>query len=124
VHELSIALSLVDLACEEAGKLRGECVQTLHIEVGAVSGVVEDALLFSFDVASRGTPIEGARLQISRVAAAIWCDTCRGERELTSVLDRRCPVCSAPAARLQRGTELRLNSIEVAPLGNEDRRGP
>jgi hydrogenase nickel incorporation protein HypA/HybF len=64
MHELSIAMSLVDLACEE--KLRRDLpeVHAVHLRLGARSGVVQDALTFSFDLAAAGTCIEGAALKI------------------------------------------------------------
>ena len=64
MHELSIALSLVDLACEEKERRQLPTVQALHLRVGSLSGVVRDALLFSFDMATAGTCIEGARLKV------------------------------------------------------------
>jgi hydrogenase nickel incorporation protein HypA/HybF len=114
MHELSIAMSLVDLACEEASRMPAGKVAALRIRVGALSGVVKDALLFSFDAAAAGTAIEGARLEIEESPAAVWCARCGAERELTSVLRRRCPVCDAPAPDLVRGEELALVSMEIA----------
>jgi hydrogenase nickel incorporation protein HypA/HybF len=64
MHELSIAISLVDLACEE--KLRRDLprVQAVRLRLGTLSGVVKDALIFSFDLAAEGTCVEGAALKI------------------------------------------------------------
>ena len=64
MHELSIAMSLVDLACEKAAQIDVACIAAIHVRVGARSGVVADALSFSFDVAAAGTPLEHARLEI------------------------------------------------------------
>ena len=70
MHELSIALSLVELACEEASQRQLGSVQALHLRIGAQSGVVKEALRFSFDVAASGTPIEGATLSIEDTSGA------------------------------------------------------
>jgi hydrogenase nickel incorporation protein HypA/HybF len=64
MHELSIALSLVDLACEEKERRQLPTVRALHLRLGSLSGVVTDALVFSFDLAAAGTCIEGARLKV------------------------------------------------------------
>jgi hydrogenase nickel incorporation protein HypA/HybF len=64
MHELSIAISLVELACEEAGRRQLPRVQALHLRMGSLSGIVKDSLLFSFEVAAAGTPIEGALLKV------------------------------------------------------------
>jgi hydrogenase nickel incorporation protein HypA/HybF len=68
MHELSIALSLVELACEEAERLQARRVEALHVRVGPFSGVVKEALLFSFDIAAAGTSIDGARLKVEDTA--------------------------------------------------------
>lgn len=64
MHELSIAVALVEVACEKAEALSSARVEALHVQVGRLSGVVPDALLFSFEVAARGTAIEGAKLRV------------------------------------------------------------
>ncbi len=64
MHELSIALSLVDLASEKALAIGPVRVDTVFVRIGPLSGVVKDALLFCFDEAARGSAIEGARLEI------------------------------------------------------------
>ena len=64
MHELSIAISLVDAAIEEAARLGVERVQAIHLRLGARSGVVPDALATSYEVARQGTPLQAARLVI------------------------------------------------------------
>ena len=64
MHELSIAVSLVDLACEEKERRQLPQVQAVHLRLGSRSGVVRDALIFSFDIASEGTAVEGAMLKV------------------------------------------------------------
>jgi hydrogenase nickel incorporation protein HypA/HybF len=63
MHELSIAASIVEIASEEAERQRGR-VEVVHLKLGALSGVVQDALLFSWDLACDETPVAGAKLQI------------------------------------------------------------
>ena len=63
MHELSIAMSLVDLAQEEAGRQGGR-VCALHVRIGALAGVVPEALLASYEMASFQTPLEGSRLKV------------------------------------------------------------
>ena len=64
MHELSIAISLVDLACEEKQRRDLPHVQAVRLRLGSLSGIVKEALIFSFDVASAGTCIEGAALHV------------------------------------------------------------
>ena len=113
VHELSIAMSLVELASEEAGRLGDVRVEAVHLRVGPLAGVVEEALRFSFDLAAEGTVVHGARLDIERVPLTIRCARCDAERELPSAQSLRCPVCAEPAHEIVSGRELELRALEV-----------
>lgn len=113
MHELSVALSLVDLACEEARRLGGVRIHALHVNVGALSGVVKEALAFAFDAAANGTEIEGARLEVHEIPVTVWCDACASEHILLHLQPRKCPVCASPTPRLLAGDDLLLASLEV-----------
>ena len=64
MHELSIAVNIVDIACEEAERQGDSRVDTVYLNLGVLSGVVKDALLFSWELACEGSRIAGARLAI------------------------------------------------------------
>jgi hydrogenase nickel incorporation protein HypA/HybF len=112
MHELSIAMSIVDMALEEARE-RNVTVDAIHLDLGPLSGVVADALLFSWDIACQGTPLEGSRLVIREVPVEIHCSTCNVDRTLDSMQWLCCPVCSTPALELIHGKELAVTALEV-----------
>jgi hydrogenase nickel incorporation protein HypA/HybF len=113
MHELSIALSIVDVACEELTRLGAVRVEAVRVRVGVLSGVTRDSLLFSFDAAASGTPLDGARLEIEDVPATVWCPSCSAERALASVARRRCPVCDSVTPDLVRGEDLEIVGLAV-----------
>jgi hydrogenase nickel incorporation protein HypA/HybF len=111
-------MSLVEAACEEVSRLgsAGEIrVEALHLRLGALSGVVREALEFSFDLAAAGTAVEGARLEIEEVPVAVRCPHC-GERQLPSLQHFRCPVCDTPTPEVVRGRELELTALEISEI--------
>ncbi|HSY81641.1 MAG TPA: hydrogenase maturation nickel metallochaperone HypA [Gemmatimonadaceae bacterium] len=63
MHELAIAVSLVEIATEEGGRLGGR-VCAVHVKIGQLAGVVKDALAFSYDIAAQDTPMAGSKLVI------------------------------------------------------------
>lgn len=63
-------MSIIDLATEEALREGGARVQTVHLKLGKLSGVVKEALLFSWDLACEESPIAGAALSIEEVSGA------------------------------------------------------
>jgi hydrogenase nickel incorporation protein HypA/HybF len=113
MHELSIALSIIEGVEEELAKQESERVEVVHLRLGALAGVVKEALLFSFDMAAAGTRLEGSRLQIEDVPVTIYCAACRSERPAVSVQNMRCAECGTPGCDVRRGTELQVFAIEL-----------
>jgi len=114
MHELSIALSLVEIACEEVARLGDPPVAALHLRVGPLSGVVTDALQFSFALATENTAIHGASLVVEEAPLIAHCDACNVDREIASVQRLRCPVCDTPTPTIVQGRELELIGLELA----------
>ena len=112
MHELSIAMGIVDAAMDEA-RQRGVQVSAVHLRLGALSGVVKDALLFSYEVACQDTPLAGSRLIVEDVPVAVFCPSCRETRVLDSVQSFRCPKCGTPTMDIRQGKELEVFALEV-----------
>ncbi|MGQ9550129.1 MAG: hydrogenase maturation nickel metallochaperone HypA [Roseiflexus sp.] len=112
MHELSIAHSLVELAEDAAAKAGVAQVTVVHLRLGVLSGVVREALLFGFDIASAGTRLEGARLEIEDVLLQVYCETCNTVVTLPDVRRFRCPQCDAPCRRIVTGQEIELVALE------------
>jgi len=121
MHELSIALSMIELAGEEAEGRGGAAVKALHLKLGPLSGVVKDALLFSYEVACNGTRLEGSRLVIEDVPVSIYCSQCQQERELESIQRFCCPVCGTLSAEVVRGRELEFVAMEIEEIEETER---
>ncbi len=113
MHELSIAYSLVETAAASAQAAGARRVLSVTLELGALSGVVKDALLFGFDIAIKGTLLEGARLNIVEKPVVIFCDVCAEERTLESIQRFRCPMCDTPSAQIRGGRELDIVALEI-----------
>jgi hydrogenase nickel incorporation protein HypA/HybF len=113
VHELSIALSLLDLVEQEAARHGGGRVTVIHVQLGALCGLVKESLVSAFKLARAGTPLEDADLVVEEVALWAYCLQCECERPVGSVQKMRCSVCDSDVCRLTRGLELELVSLEM-----------
>jgi len=121
MHELSIAMGIVEAATEEAQR-RGVQVSAVHLRLGALSGVVKDALLFSYEVACQDTPIAGSKLIVEDVPIVIFCGKCNGERTLSSLQSFTCPECGTPTMNIIHGKELEVFALEVEDEEEEVRK--
>jgi hydrogenase nickel incorporation protein HypA/HybF len=114
MHELSIAISMIERVIEESESRGGLDVEVVHLRLGVFSGVDKEALLFSYQLACEGTPLEGSRLLIEIVPLVIYCPSCKRERTPLSVYQLCCPDCLVPAEGIITGREIEVASLEVA----------
>jgi len=113
MHELSIAVSLVEAAEEEAAKHGTAGVTAVHLRLGALSGVAKEALLFSYDLATEGTPLEGSRLLIEDWPVMVFCVKCQERRPIRSLQSFCCATCDTPATDVLQGRELEVVALEI-----------
>lgn len=109
MHELAIVQQVVDLVVERSEQ---RPVLRLVLEIGRLSLVLPDAVRFCFDLATSGTVLEGAVLEIVTADGRARCRACR--REL--VVDRPVARCSCGRFDLEwlAGTSVRIVEMEVA----------
>src|ERR1700743_648874 len=91
MHELSIAISMIDQILEESASRGGLAVEAVHLKLGIFSGVDKDALSFAYELACEGSPLQGSRLVIQTIPLVIYCDACRKNRTPQSVYELSCP---------------------------------
>jgi hydrogenase nickel incorporation protein HypA/HybF len=109
MHELAIAEGLVDAVTD---RLPGDRIALVRLEIGALSGVVADSLRFCFDLATEGTALEGAVLEISEPPAACECRTCGAGFSPDGPIVL-CP-CGSADVTVVSGQQLLITSVKVA----------
>jgi len=83
MHELSIAVNIVDLATEEAANANAKKILRLELEIGKLSGVLPDALEFAMEEAIKGSMLENAAISYNYIPAIANCPDCCNEFETT-----------------------------------------
>jgi hydrogenase nickel incorporation protein HypA/HybF len=83
------------------------------LELGALAHVEPAAFAFCFDVVTRGSVAEGAKLEIARTAGAAWCMPCSTRVALAQLGDA-CPRCGSHQLQVLAGDEMRVREITVA----------
>ena len=108
MHELAIAESLVEAVQARTG---GQTVCSVRLQVGRLSGVVAEGLMFAFELAAQGSSLEGAHLVIDEPAGRLHCRTCQvdqGKDDLILLCE-----CGSADVEVTAGRELALLSVEV-----------
>jgi hydrogenase nickel incorporation protein HypA/HybF len=112
MHELSIAQALVEQVEAARSANGGGRVLSVQLRIGEWRQVVPEILTSYFDHLSQGTPLEGARLDIDRIAATGRCRACAAVFALDDIF-LVCPTCGSRDCELLAGRELELIGLEL-----------
>lgn len=113
MHELSIALGILDIAAEEIERRGAARATAIHLKLGRNSGVVKEALLSAYEIASQTCDMADCRLVIEDVPMTIYCPACRGARPVVSIQESRCNQCGTPSSQTLTGLELEVTAMEI-----------
>jgi len=109
MHEMSITQGIVEICQQNAG---GRRVTEVVLEVGALSGVIPDAVEFCFSACTAGTLLDGARLVIEEIPGKGECGSCHAVFPVKAYYDP-CPSCGSYGVRIVSGEELRVKELDV-----------
>lgn len=113
MHEFGIADGLLKVAIETAERSNAGRVEQVNLKIGALAGVVDEALIFAFGALSEDTLARNARLVIEAIPVTCYCETCATVFEPPR-FSYRCPTCQTLSRSVKTGRELQLVSIEVS----------
>lgn len=111
MHELGVASEILDVALSEADRNAAKKVTSIRLRVGVLRAIEPENLSFLFGHLARGTPAEGALLEIVEEPVRVECGTC-GESEVRAfTVD--CPRCHGSNIRVTCGDSLRILSLDI-----------
>ncbi|NDP38532.1 MAG: hydrogenase maturation nickel metallochaperone HypA [Rhodoferax sp.] len=113
MHEMSLAESVLQLMEDAARRDHFTKVTAVWLEIGQLSGVEPEAMLFCFDAVMRDSLAQGARLEIITLPGAGWCMACAKTVPMTEVFGE-CPHCGGYRLQVTGGTEMRVKELEVS----------
>ncbi len=113
MHELSIVMSIIDIAEEEVKKNHAHKVDAIELEVGSLAGVEMEALDFSWEAIVRDTVLQDAERIIDNVQAIARCTNCGCEYPVKEAFEP-CPACSDVFVQYLQGKELRVKALTLS----------
>jgi len=111
VHELGIANEILDAALSEADRHAAKKVTSIRLRVGVLRAIEPENLSFLFEHLARGTPADGARLEIVEESIRVDCPEC-GLSE-AHAFTFECPRCHGPNVSVTGGDALSILSLEI-----------
>lgn len=112
MHEMSLAEGIVQIV-EDATRVEGGTqVKAVWLEIGSLACVEKEALRFCFEVVTRDTVAQGARLEIIETPGQGWCMKCEGNVAVAAQYEP-CPVCGSYQIQITGGNEMRVKELEI-----------
>ncbi len=112
MHELAITEQILNLALRHATEANAHQVTDLHLQIGALSTIIDDSVQFYWDIISRDSLCEGAVLHFHTVPAQLHCQDCDQAYTLDHELTA-CPQCGGIKVKILSGQEFQLTSIDI-----------
>ena len=112
MHELPVTESVLEIACRHAEKAQATRVTDIYLVIGQLSSIIDDSVEFYWDIISKDTLCENAKLHFKRLPAKLVCLDCGHNYQLNSELEP-CPKCHSAHIRVLSGDEFQLESIEI-----------
>jgi hydrogenase nickel incorporation protein HypA/HybF len=118
MHELPVTESIVRIAVEEAEKHNVKRINNIKLKVGELSGLVSECIQYYFDIISKGTKAEGAKLIIDKISITMKCCNCNFSGDTKEFINNKCPSCESLEMKMSGGHEFYMDSMEVDEDGN------
>lgn len=112
MHEMSLALSIVEQTREAAAREGAARILEVEIEVGRLAGVLADSLQFCLESVGAAEGLAGAVFRITEVWATGNCHVCAATFPADSFLVL-CPSCGSDEVSLNGGRELKIRSLTI-----------
>lgn len=112
MHELSMAMSLVEQIASIMGNEGASKLHSITLAVGKYSGVEKECFEFAFSIAAEGSPAENAVLIIVQTDMKVRCRDC-GVETVNEMPLAKCGKCSSLNVEVISGREFNIKSMEV-----------
>ncbi|MFH2035227.1 MAG: hydrogenase maturation nickel metallochaperone HypA [Candidatus Zixiibacteriota bacterium] len=105
MHELGIALEIINLVEKGATQKKITLVDEIGLKIGALSGIDPEALRFAIEASTIDTPLAGVKVTIEHIPVRGACRVCRKAIEIEEFVFI-CPHCGSVDLDINQGEEL------------------
>ena len=113
MHELAITEQIADIAIRHGEENAAEKITDLYLVIGELSTVIDDSVVFYWDLITEDTICAGATLHFQRIPAKFLCQDCGKEYQMVDGDLTPCPYCQSNKMEILQGKEFHLDSINI-----------
>jgi len=112
MHEFSLCQSIVSIVAKQVKASNFEKVTKVTLEVGNLSGVDLDSLIFWMPTVAKGTLLDNVEIKVDNDIAKAKCKNCGNIFEIINLFDA-CHQCNSYEKDILNGQQMNVKSIEV-----------
>lgn len=112
MHEMSLAEGMIQLLEDHARDQQFTKVNKIWLEIGQLSSVEVESLLFCFDAVAKNTLAQDAEVIVESVPGVGWCLDCAQPVHCSSLYEP-CPLCQGHQIQVTGGKDMRIKELEV-----------
>ncbi|MCJ7695179.1 MAG: hydrogenase maturation nickel metallochaperone HypA [Anaerolineaceae bacterium] len=112
MHELSVTENILKIATAHAEKVQAKKVTDVYLIIGQLSSIIDDSVTFYWDIITKDSICDDAKLHFHRIPAEFKCQDCNHTYKLEFDLTP-CPVCNSTNIRVISGDEFNIESIDI-----------
>lgn len=114
MHELGVVFHVIDECEKIAEQNKVNHIDSVTIELGTVSGVIDKYLVDCWNWAvSKHENMKKCELKIEKIKAITHCEDC-GKDYNTIIYGKTCPHCQSSNTYLLQGNEFNIKEMEVS----------
>lgn len=121
MHEFAFAYNIFKVAETTALKYNAKKISEVFLEIGELTLIVPELLKKSFEMATKGSIAEGAKLNIKIIPGKIKCRECNKisevsltrEAQLTGLQLFRCKYCKSNNTKIIEGKKANVKNIKI-----------
>ncbi|UCD36234.1 MAG: hydrogenase maturation nickel metallochaperone HypA [Nitrospiraceae bacterium] len=114
MHEVSIALAMVDELMRIAAENGAKKITKVSLKIGRLSGIVTDSLVFAFDAIKQEHPLlSSADISIHEIPLIYQCEDCMNRFEAREIHFPSCPACTSVNLKILSGEEQHIENVEL-----------
>lgn len=115
MHELAVTHEILEIVLKYARRNRVSRVHRITLEIGELSDLEQSWIQRYFDAISRGSPAEGAIIEVETPPCRFRCDVCSNEFVMRLSVDEQvlCSDCGSKDVQMISGDEYKVKSMEA-----------
>ena len=113
MHEFAVTKNMVELVLNEANNAGATRVTDIYLAIGDISTFINESVQLFFDMYSKDTIAEGAKLHFRRIPAEFVCRGCGRSFTHRGGDSFDCPDCSGLGKPTEKGHEFSIETIDI-----------